>query len=112
MATAQKVAITVRNSAGQTKVYNYTGSDITTESLLLPSGSDETQLSSKACVIIDMISSVVGDTSQIVPYINGQNSGIVVYRPLCLPTALGGRQVQSSPIALPPGALVKFIQVT
>jgi len=112
MATVQKVVLSVRNSAGQTKMYNYTGSDVTTESLLLPSGGDQTQFSSLPCVITDLISSVVGDTSQIVMYVNGQQYPTVIYRALCLPTALGGRQLQQQPIPLPAGALVKFIQVT
>ena len=112
MATVQKVVVSVKNSAGQTKMYNYTGSDVTTESLLLPSGSDSTQLSSLPCTIVDFISSVVGDTSQIVLYVNGQQYPLVIYRALCLPTALGGRQVQQNPIALPAGAIIKFLQVT
>lgn len=112
MATVQKVVVSVKNGSGQSKMYNYTGSDVTTEALLLPSGSDQTQLSSLPCVITDIISSVVGDTSQIVLYVNGQQYPLIVYRALCLPTALGGRQVQQNPIALPAGALVKFIQVT
>jgi len=112
MATVQKVVVSVRNSAGQTKMYNYTGSDVTTEALLLPSGGDQTQLSSLPCAIVDMISSVVGDTSQILMYANGQQYPTVIFRALCLPTAIGGRQLQQQPISLPGGALIKFVQVT
>jgi len=112
MATVQKVVVSVRNASGQTKMYNYTGSDVTTEALLLPSGGDNTQLSSKGCAIVDLISSATGDTSQIVMYVNGQQYPTVIYRALCLPTAIGGRQLQQQPISLPAGALVKFIQVT
>jgi hypothetical protein len=112
MATVQKVAVIVKNSKGQIKTYNYTGSDVTTEALLLPSGGDTTQLSANNAAIVDLISSVVGDTSQIVLYINGLQYPMVVYRALCLPTALGGRQCQQQPIPIAAGASVKFIQVT
>jgi len=112
MATVQKVVVSVRNSAGQTKMYNYTGSDVTTESLLLPSGASQTSLSALPCVITDLISSVVGDTSQILLYVNGQQYPTVIYRALCLPTAIGGRQIQMQPISLAAGSIVQFVQVT
>lgn len=111
MATAYKASIAVRNSKGQIKQYYYTASDVNAEMWLLPSGSNETQLSSLPCTIIDAIMGSVGDTSQVQVYINGQLATIL-YNALSLPTAVGGRMCQQTPISVPPGAIVKFIQVT
>ena len=111
MATAYKASIVVKNSKGQIKNYYYTASDVNTEKWLLPSGSDETQLSANNAFITDAIMGSVGDTSQVQVYINGQLATIW-YNALSLPTAVGGRMVQQSPLFIPAGAIVKFIQVT
>lgn len=111
MATAYKASISVRNNKGQMKSYYYTASDVNAEMWLLPSGSNETQLSAVPCQIVDAIMGSVGDTTQVQVYVNGQLQTIL-YNALSLPTAVGGRMCQQNPISIPAGALVKFIQVT
>jgi hypothetical protein len=113
MATAYTAVITVTNAAGARKMYNFTASDVTTEYWLAPSGSADQQLSANGAAITDVIvSSGAGDTSQVLVYVNGQNSGYVIYKALNLATAVGGRQVQGNPIVIPKGATVKFTQIT
>ncbi len=112
MATAYKVAMSVRNAAGAIKQYTFTASDVTTEFWLAPSGESANVLSAQGAQIVDVIVTSAGDCSQNIVYINGQNSGYVIYNALNLPTAVGGRQVQQNPISLPPGAAVKVIQLT
>jgi len=111
MATAYKASLVVKNAKGQIKNYYYTASDVNAEMWLLPSGSNETQLSANNAYIVDAIMGSVGDTSQVQVYINGQLATIL-YNALSLPTAVGGRMAQQSPIFVPAGAMVKFIQVT
>ena len=113
MATAYTAVITVTNSAGQKKMYNYSASDVSTEFWLLPSGGSSGQLSANDCWITDLIvSSGAGDTSQVIPYINGMNSSYVVYKAMGLSTAIGGRQLQQNPLYIPKGAIVRFTQLT
>jgi hypothetical protein len=112
MATAYKVAMTVRNKNGATKQYVYTASDVTTEYWLLPSGANEGQLTATGGWITDIIVTSAGDCSQNTVFINGMNSGYVVYNALNLPTALGGRQIQQNPIPIPAGAIVRVQQIT
>lgn len=112
-ATPYTVSLTVANSAGQRKMFNLTASDVTTELWLLPSGANISQYTAKGGVISDIIVSAAGvDTSQVTVYVNGQTNGYVVYPALNLPTAVGGRQVQTNPIGVPAGAMLQFIQVT
>jgi hypothetical protein len=113
MATAFTAAITVTNKSGQSKMYNYTGDDVTTAFLLAPSGSADNMLTATGGFITDLISSsIAGDCSQIIVYINGQDSGYIIYKALNGPTAVGGRQVQQNPIVIPAGAVVRFKQLT
>ena len=113
MATAYTAVITVTNNKGQKKMYNFTASDVTTEFWLLPSGGSSGQLSANDAAITDVIvSSGAGDTSQVQVFVNGLNTGYVIYKALNLATAVGGRQVQHNPIAIPKGAIVRFTQLT
>lgn len=112
MATAYKVSMALRNSAGQITQRYFTASDVNGEFWLAPSGASDNQLSSKDCWITDIIVTSAGDCSQNAVYINGQNTGIVVYNALNLPTAVGGRQIQQKPIYVPAGGIVKVIQLT
>jgi len=113
MATAYTAVITVTNSAGQKKMYNFTASDVTTEFWLLPSGGSSGQLSANDAWITDcIVSSGAGDTSQVIPYINGLNSGYVIYKALSLSSAIGGRMLQQNPLYIPKGATVRFTQIT
>ena len=113
MATAYVATLHVMNSQGQKKTYNYTASDVTGANLLLPSGEGSTVLSSQNSAIVDcIVSSGAGDTSQILIFVNGQNTGKIIYKALSLSTAIGGRMVQMNPIPIPSGALVTFQQLT
>jgi len=112
MATAYKVAMTVTNSKGQKKQYIFTASDVTTEFWLAPSGASDNVLSANTAYITDVIVTSAGDCSQNYVYVNGQNTGYVIYNALNLPTAVGGRQVQQNPIPLPAGAVVRVTQIT
>jgi hypothetical protein len=112
-ATPYTAVITVTNAKGQKKMYNFTASDVTTEFWLLPSGGNSGQLSANNAAITDcIISATTGDTTQVQVFINGLNSGYVLYRALNLPTAVGGRQVQQNAIPIPAGAIVRFTQLT
>jgi len=109
-AAAFKIAMKVVNSAGQSKSIPLTVSDVAAAFALFPSGGSELPLSSLPCVIADMVYTAAGtDTSQLKVYINGVDTGIRIYNATNLGTVYN-RQVQSAPIAVPAGALVKFEQ--
>jgi len=113
MATAYTAVITVTNAKGQKKMYNFTASDVTAEFWLLPSGGSSGQLSANNAAITDcIVSSGAGDTSQVQVFVNGLNSGYVIYKAMNLATAIGGRQVQQNPIPIPAGAIIRFTQLT
>jgi hypothetical protein len=113
MATAYTAVITVTNTKGERKMYNFTASDVTTEFWLLPSAGSSGQLSANDAAITDcIVSSGAGDTSQVQVYINGLNSGYVIYKAMNLATAVGGRQLQQNPLRIPKGAIVRFTQLT
>jgi len=113
MATAYVATITLRNASGAQQAYNFTASDVTTEHWLSPSGEGAAILTAQGGVITDcIVSSGAGDTSQVQVYCNGVNSGRIIYKALNLATAVGGRQIQMSPIVIPKGANVAFVQVT
>ena len=113
MATAYTAVITVTNSRGQKKMYNFTADDVTAGSWLLPSGASSSQYSANNAAVTDcIVSSGAGDTSQVIVYVNGLANGYVIYKALNLATAIGGRQVQQNPIPLPAGAIVRFAELT
>lgn len=112
MATAYKVSMALRNKSGQTTMRYFTASDVTTEFWLAPSGASDNQLSAQDCWITDIIVTSVGDCSQNQVYLNGVNTGIVLYNALMLPTAVGGRQVQQRPISVPAGSILRVVQIT
>jgi len=107
-----KIAMRVVNSAGQVRSIPLTVSDVTTAFALFPSGGSELALSSLPSMITDMVYTAAGtDTSQLVVYINGVDSGIRIYNGTNLATTYN-RQVQNAPIPIPAGALVRFTQLT
>jgi len=111
-AVPYKIAMKVVNSAGQTKSIPLTASDVNAAFALFPSGGSELALSSLPSVIADMLFTAAGtDTSQLQLFINGIDSGIRIYNGANLGTAYA-RQVLTSPIAIPAGALVRFTQLT
>ena len=113
VATAFKVNLSVRNSAGQFKSIPLAASDVNAAALTYPSAGTEVALSSLPCVITDVIATGAGgtDTSSISVYINGTDTGYRIFGSANLPTTVQ-RQVAQSPISVPAGALVKFIQNT
>lgn len=110
-ATPFKVALTVRGAAGVRSV-PLTASDVNAAYFLFPSGGSELQLSSAPCIISDMIYTAAGvDTTSSDLFVNGVNTGIRIFNALNLATTIN-RQIASSPISVPAGALVKFVQNT
>lgn len=109
-AAAFKVALTIRNSAGQIKSVPMTVSDVAAAFFLYPSGGSELPLSSLPCVITDILYTAAGtDTTQADVYVNGVDTGIRVFNAANTGTVIN-RQIMNSPIAIPAGAQVKFIQ--
>lgn len=107
-----KVSMNIRNSAGQSKMLYLTASDVNAAAWVFPSGGTELQLSSLPCVITDIVLSAAGtDTTNTGLYVNGVHTGIIIVHSANLYSAFQ-RQVFSSPIQIPAGALVKFVQNT
>lgn len=111
-AAAFKIAMKVVNAQGQIKSIPLTVSDVNAAFALFPSGGSELPLSGLPSVIADMVYTAAGtDTSQLQVFINGVDTGIRVYNAANLGTVYN-RQVQSAPISVPAGALVRFVQAT
>lgn len=111
-AAAYKTSLTVVNAQGQVKSIPLGASDVNAAALTFPSAGTEISLSSVPCVIRDWINTAAGtDTTNITVFINGVNTGIVVFNALNLATTIQ-RQVASAPISIPGGALVKLVQNT
>lgn len=110
-AAAYKAALRIVNSANQVRSIPVTASDVTAAAWVFPSGGTELQLSSLPCLVSDILYTAAGtDTSQVAVYINGIDSGIRIFNGANLGTVYD-RQVKTSPIAIPAGALVKFTQL-
>jgi hypothetical protein len=106
-----KIAMTVRNAAGQQKSVPFTVSDVAAAFALFPSGASEIPLSSVDAWITDMVYTAAGtDTSQLQVFVNGVDTGIRVYNGANLGTVYN-RQIQQSPIYVPAGATIKFTQL-
>jgi hypothetical protein len=111
-AAAFKASLTVRNAGGQEKMLYLTASDVNAAALVFPSGGTELQLSSLPCIMKDLVLSAAGtDTTNMSLFVNGVNTGIVLLNAANLYSAQF-RQVASSPIQIPAGALVKLVQNT
>lgn len=111
-AAAFKVSLTVRNSAGQERLLYLTASDVNAAALVFPSGGTEMQLSSLPCILKDMILSAAGtDTTNMSLYVNGVDTGIRFVNAANL-YSTQFRQIASSPVQIPAGALVKIVQNT
>lgn len=109
-ATPYKVAMTVRNAQGQSKSFPLTVSDVSGAYALYPSGGSEIQLSSQAVAIVDfVVTSSPVDTTYLDVYQNGINTGYRIFPTANLATAYN-RQIQSSPISVGAGNLIKFVQ--
>jgi hypothetical protein len=111
-AAPYKVAIAVRNQAGQITTIPVTASDVNTAYWIFSSGGSELPLSAMSCQIIDVVYTAAGtDTSQVYLFVNGINTGKIIFNAANLGTVYN-RQLQTSPIGIPAGALVKFQQIT
>jgi hypothetical protein len=110
-ATPYKIAMSLKNSDGAINQITLTASDVAAAFWLFPSGGSEMQLSSKDCWITDTLCTSAGvDTTQAQIYINGVDTGRRVFSAANLGTQYS-RQIQSCPIFVPAGALVRFTQV-
>lgn len=88
------------------------GDDVTTNKMTAPSGSTAPILSASEDVIIKDVSiSVVGTTTYLQLYVNGQLTNTRIYKAANLPTA-NGRQIQISPIRIKKGSFIELVQVT
>jgi len=112
VAAAFKVSLNVANSQGQRRSLYLTASDVNAAAMVFPSGGTEMQLSSLPSVVSDIVLSAAGtDCTNTTLYVNGVDSGIRIIHAANLGTVIN-RQVAMNPIAIPAGALVKFVQNT
>jgi hypothetical protein len=111
-AVAYKVALTLRKGNAVKSLF-LTASDVNAAALVFPSGGTELQLAAQDCYIVDWINapSYGTDTTTVSIYINGVDTGIRVINS-ANQSGTYNRQIQSSPIYVPAGALVKFVQNT
>ena len=111
-AAAYKTVLSVTLSNGAKKSIPMTASDVSGAYWLFPSGGNEVQIDSGACVITDITYTSAGtDTSAADLYVNGFFTGYRLFNGANTISVLN-RQVQNTPIGIKAGALVKFIQVT
>jgi len=111
-AAAYKVVLAVKNSKNQTTSIPLTASDVNGEFWLFPSGGSEIPISQNASVVYDIVYTAAGtDTSQVEIFLNGVSTGRKLFNSANLGTVYN-RQSQSSPLQIPPGATVKFKQLT
>jgi len=88
------------------------GSDVNAAAWTFPDATTQNSLGSSVAVITDIIFSAAGtDTSQVDVYVNGTFTNYTIVNSANLYNVLN-RQVQSLPIAIAPGATIKFIQKT
>lgn len=116
-AAPYKVTLALKqvNAAGQvtgSKTLPMTASDVAAAFWLFPSGANNLPLSGSATTIIaDIIYTAAGtDTTQVAVYMNGFDTGIRIYNATNLGTVIN-RQIASSPIVVPAGAVVQFVQL-
>jgi len=111
-AAAFKVSLNLVNSVGQRRNLYLTASDVNAAAWVFPSTGTEMQLSSLPCSITDIVLSAAGtDCSNSTLYVNGVDSGIRIIHATNVGTVIN-RQIAMNPIAIPAGALVKFVQNT
>lgn len=98
---------------GPRKQFNLTGSDVSAEFLLHPSGDSSIILNGKNDVyIVDIIYSAAGtDTVADEVFIGGQTTNYKVYRATSLVTTID-RYLKQAPIKVSAGMQIKFKQVT
>lgn len=110
VATAYQVALSLKNSQGAITSISLSASDVAAASWLWTSGSSEMALSSNDCWITDaLVTSAATDCKTVTLFINGVNSSRIIYPNANLGTMFM-RQVMQTPIFVPRGALVRFIQ--
>lgn len=110
-AAPYKVVLSIQTSEGKKSV-PLTASDVNAAAWVFPSGGTELQLSSGQAVITDIIYTAAGtDTTSVDVFVNGINTGYRIFNGTNLYNVLG-RQIQSTPIGIRAGALVKFVQNT
>jgi hypothetical protein len=111
-AAAYKVSMAVSKTNGQKKIVPMAGSDVNAAFWTYPSGATSNALSAEPCFITDLVYTAAGtDTSQVYLFINGINTGIIIYNATNLASTYN-RTIQQSPISIPAGALVSFQQIT
>jgi len=112
-AAAFKVSMSVVNAKGQKRTLYLTASDVNAAALAFPSGGTEMQLSSLPSAITDFICAPTygTDTTNMTVFINGVDSGVRIINS-ANQSGTYDRQIKTSPLSIPAGALVKFVQNT
>jgi len=113
MATAYTVTLTLENvRTKERRQVTLAGDDTNANALTFDSGETNTSLSPVDVRIVDYCDvAAVGSVSKVQPYINGQALPFRIARASNLSGATV-RGVMLSPIYVPGGAIVKFIQLT
>lgn len=109
-----KVSMKVVNALGQTKTIYLTASDVNAAALVFPSGGTELPLSSVDCYIADIVAAPTygTDTTNMTVFINGVDSTGLRVINSANQSGTYNRQILTSPIYIPAGALVKIVQNT
>ena len=108
--TPYNIALSLRNSQGAITSISLSASDVAAASWLFPSGASEMALSSNDCWITDVLCTTTAtDCKTCTLYINGINSGRVIY-PNANQGGFFARQIMQTPVFVTRGALIKVIQ--
>jgi len=116
-AAAFKSTLTLMKVAGpnkgQRKNITLSASDVNAAALTFPSGGTEVAFSQDPVAIVDWVNSPAygTDTTTMTMYINGEAQPMSVINAANQVTGIS-RQFQNSPLVVPAGALVKFVQNT
>ena len=112
MATPYTVECMYQTRSGRIGQLHLTATDVAAAFFLAPSGASDIVLSGEDAKIYRMLySGTPATTTQCQVYINGANTGIVLQGAANAPAAVTPQISPSSPIYVPGGSQVKFIQV-
>lgn len=112
MATPYTVECIFRTRSGRTGQLHLTASDVAAAAFLDPSGQGDLILSSEDSKITRMLySGTPATTTTATVWLNGANTGLVLVGASNAPTAVVPQINESTPILVPAGAKIRFIQV-
>ena len=112
MATPYTVECIYQKRNGQMGQLHLTASDVAAAVYLAPSGASDRILSSDDVKIVRMLySGTPATTTTATVWVNGANTGIVLVGAANIPTAVQPQISFTTPIYLPGGSQIKFVQV-